>query len=180
MCSTQTVMFGEPEHTCRICGRPLTDPKSIARGIGPICARQHGGLAASAEEKQVISQTTIRKMKPVGVIDEFVFECDEKGRQTCNFPQRIVYHSPTGMTWGYPGSGPADTALNVLIHFVDGATALRLHQRFKWDRIVGLPSKGKTVIPAGDIEAWITAQLAETTQSDVGDLWDHPKEDADN
>lgn len=28
--------------------------------------------------------------------------------------QRIVYHSPTGFEWGYPGSGPADLALNIL------------------------------------------------------------------
>lgn len=31
----------------------------------------------------------------------------------------VVVHSPTGMEWGYPGSGPADTALSILADYFD-------------------------------------------------------------
>jgi len=33
------VKVAQPEHTdCRVCGERLTDPESISRGIGPVCA----------------------------------------------------------------------------------------------------------------------------------------------
>jgi len=32
--------------------------------------------------------------------------------------KQIVRHSPTGMEWGYGGSGPADTALSILVDFL--------------------------------------------------------------
>ena len=33
---------------CSVCHRPLTDPESIARGMGPVCA---GGKAKKARSK---------------------------------------------------------------------------------------------------------------------------------
>jgi hypothetical protein len=33
--------FGMQVGACGICGSPLTDPESIARGIGPICAKKY-------------------------------------------------------------------------------------------------------------------------------------------
>ena len=38
-----------------------------------------------------------------------------------NLPKHIVRHSPTGMTWGYGGSGPADLALSLLTAVVGAA-----------------------------------------------------------
>ncbi len=33
----------------------------------------------------------------------------------CRWPLRhVVHHSPSGLSWGYGGSGPADTALSIL------------------------------------------------------------------
>ena len=33
----------------------------------------------------------------------------------CRWPlPHLVYHSPSGLSWGYHGSGPADTALSIL------------------------------------------------------------------
>jgi hypothetical protein len=32
------VLYGKASGNCSICGRDLTDPESIERGIGPICA----------------------------------------------------------------------------------------------------------------------------------------------
>lgn len=31
--------------------------------------------------------------------------------------RHIIRHSPTGFQWGYMGSGPADTALSILVDF---------------------------------------------------------------
>lgn len=31
---------------CAICGRPLSDPASIAIGIGPVCSKRPAGIAA--------------------------------------------------------------------------------------------------------------------------------------
>jgi hypothetical protein len=51
-------------------------------------------------------------------------------------------HSPTGLEWGYGGSGPAQTALAVLADFLqDDELAVLLHQKFKWEVIAKLPRK---------------------------------------
>lgn len=72
----------------------------------------------------------------------------------------IILHSPTGLEWGYGGSGPADCALSILADFlgeapllpaivkrqfshrhmpvIAGTKAWRLHQAFKYDVIARL------------------------------------------
>jgi hypothetical protein len=51
-------------------------------------------------------------------------------------------HSPTGFSWAYPGSGPAQLALAILAdHLGDDEQALDLYQRFKWQVVVSLPWK---------------------------------------
>lgn len=45
---------------------------------------------------------------------------------------RLRNHSPDGFEWGYEGSGPAQTALGLLLDFTrDRALALSLYQQFK-------------------------------------------------
>lgn len=45
-------------------------------------------------------------------------------------------HSPTGFSWGYNGSGPAQLALALLTHATgDPNTALEYYQQFK-DRVI--------------------------------------------
>ena len=39
---TATIKYGRLTGRCGCCGRTLTDPKSIERGIGPICAEGYG------------------------------------------------------------------------------------------------------------------------------------------
>lgn len=51
---------------------------------------------------------------------------------------KIVYHSPGGFHWGYGGSGPAQTALAILLALFDEKKALELHQGFKWNVIAKL------------------------------------------
>lgn len=68
----------------------------------------------------------------------------------------VVRHSPTGIEWGYGGSGPADLALSVLRRFTDPDTAERLHQRFKEDVIATVPHEGG-LIRAALVISWLYA-----------------------
>ena len=49
-------------------------------------------------------------------------------------------HSPTGPSWAYGGSGPAQLALAILLAVTDEATAERFYQKFKWDVLA--PNRG--------------------------------------
>ena len=42
-----------------------------------------------------------------------------------------VYHSPTGFSWGFWGSGPADLARSILWDCLDEYRAKSLYQQFK-------------------------------------------------
>lgn len=49
-------------------------------------------------------------------------------------------HSPTGFAWGYGGSGPAQTALAILLDVTEDADlALEFYQRFKVDHVMQWP-----------------------------------------
>jgi len=56
--------------------------------------------------------------------------------------QKLRNHSPTGFNWGYAGSGPAQLALALLLHYLnDDDKALQYYQRFKEDVIMVLPQE---------------------------------------
>ena len=60
--------------------------------------------------------------------------------------------SPTGFSWGYGGSGPAQLALAILLdHFKGNAQrALQHHQDFKWRVVARWPQgSGWTITGAG-------------------------------
>jgi hypothetical protein len=73
--------------------------------------------------------------------------------------QRLVLHSPSGLEFGYMGSGPADTALNILALLVSPKEASRLHQRFKFD-VLGKIGRDGGVIPVQDVLDWVRATYA--------------------
>jgi len=50
-----------------------------------------------------------------------------------NLPTHIIRHSPTGMNWGYGGSGPADLAFSLLVAVIGRDEAEKYYQKFKWD-----------------------------------------------
>jgi hypothetical protein len=93
------------------------------------------------------------------------------GTALSSLPQRHVHYAPTGIDWGFGGSGPADLALNVLACFLplapdatgvvlrDGssvsAAAWVWHQECKYDLIAPLPRAGGH-LPAATIRAWIS------------------------
>ena len=53
----------------------------------------------------------------------------------------LANHSPTGLSWGYAGSGPAQCALALLAHATDdNQRALKSYQRFKARVVARLPN----------------------------------------
>ena len=68
-------------------------------------------------------------------------------------------HSPTGIEWGYGGSGPADLALSVLLALADERAADALYQRFKDEVVARVPETGG-VLRAADVRAWVERQVA--------------------
>jgi hypothetical protein len=58
------VRYGREIGECSMCGRTLTDPESIRRGIGPICANKHGWLdrpLTAAEEDELAEYEEINE-----------------------------------------------------------------------------------------------------------------------
>jgi hypothetical protein len=91
--------------------------------------------------------------------------------------QTLVYHSPTGLEFGYGGSGPADTALNILALVVSPKEANRLHQWFKEQMLLKIPREGGRM-KMQDVVDWIRARYAFET-SDAA-LMAREKEMQDN
>src|SRR6266545_3232882 len=74
-------------------------------------------------------------------------------------PQRVehvVVHSPDGLAWGYTGSGPADTALSILIHATgDREIAEPIHQQFKREHIARLAINEPFALAGTDVAVWL-------------------------
>lgn len=160
--------------TCRRCNRPLRDPVSIARGLGPLCAslvgRDTGGGAEERQELELLAGPHRHDVEIRRLAD---------GSVTANVPLSVIHHSPTGWEIGYAGSGPADLALAILNAFLpparqrDGESdelvrcyrgacsreAWRLHQQFKCDFLACMPKGGGT-ITRETIERWLASKGA--------------------
>lgn len=147
---------------CLRCTRGLKDPKSRTIGLGPVCVRKVAEALGEDADDQELGGPGFWE---AGLV------CKRHAgfKVTINIPQVVVWHSPTGMEWGYNGSGPADLALNVMhimlpprghedakeFHGVRVSDeAVRLHQHFKADIISRLPREGGTV-PIDVIQAWV-------------------------
>jgi hypothetical protein len=71
----------------------------------------------------------------------------------------VVRHSPTGIEWGYAGSGPADLARSVLLALTDEGTVDRHYQAFKDEVVARVPYAGG-VLRAADVRRWVARQHA--------------------
>jgi len=68
-----------------------------------------------------------------------------------------VKHSPTGMEWGYSGSGPADTARSILMMVLPGNKVTNmLYQQFKWDFVAKW--QGDKIKEIIDLGQWLKKQ----------------------
>jgi len=132
---------------CRVCKRLLKNPLSVELGIGPVCR------AKDSLQKEF----DFMKADPIEGFGDIV--CNPDG--TTNVPHYIKYHSPTGLAWGYGGSGPADLALNALAVYIGEEEAKLYHQEFKWEFIATMPKEGGT-IKRDDVMRWIEEKRGAT------------------
>ena len=133
---------------CRRCHKVLTAPKSVQRGLGPVCAKKECCQMDLFEKKHTVS----------GRFSGDIVCKRLNGTPTVNIEQSTIFHSPDGFEWGYSGSGPADLALNILLRFTTRENAFALHQSFKVDFISGMNKDGG-VITEGEIVAWLENKL---------------------
>ncbi len=77
---------------------------------------------------------------------------------------KIANHSPAGFEWGYCGSGPAQTALAILLdHFSeprDFRMAVSLYQDFKRQVVSQMPKEWQ--LTDAEIELWISGTEAKS------------------
>lgn len=71
-------------------------------------------------------------------------------------------HSPSGVEWGYNGSGPSQLALAILLTLTNAETAVSCYQQFKREMIARI-DEPQWVLPLRDVRRW----LKETTATDV-------------
>lgn len=95
---------------------------------------------------------------------------DDRGRRVplCH----IVRHSPTGIEWGYGGSGPADLALSILTDAVARGIvppeALDYYNDFKWTFVAFFPSPGWT-LTGEEIARWWEREGGPLEKGESGD-----------
>jgi hypothetical protein len=75
--------------------------------------------------------------------------------------QRLINYSPDGFEWGYPGSGPAQLALALLLDATgDPSKALTYHQAYKGKVIAALDPARPWVLCREEIIAWAQGEAA--------------------
>jgi hypothetical protein len=80
--------------------------------------------------------------------------CDGQKCQPLPLRLDLFNHSPTGFSWGYGGSGPAQLALALLADALgDDDRAIRLHQCFKFKVVACWPEGERWWITAEQIAA---------------------------
>ena len=82
---------------------------------------------------------------------------EEGGPVDYALPERLdlTSHSPSGLAWGYPGSGPAQLATALLADLTgDGEYAVRRHQELKGDVIARILHDQWT-IHGEDLAGWV-------------------------
>ncbi len=75
---------------------------------------------------------------------------------------KVINHSPTGFSWGYGGSGPAQLALAILLRFTRQNEAQEFHQLFKWEVIAELPLDGNWQMTDDSVHKWLDQKRQES------------------
>jgi hypothetical protein len=140
-------------HACNRCGRVLSDPASVRAMYGPTCLNKiKTDMSAESDSPDAAAKL------PFDAASMDVV-CRRTASGTAfNIPHALVSHSPTGMEWGYAGSGPSDFALNILYRFtLDKQFSTKWHQEFKREFVAKLPEEGG-VIPGWLVMQWIQSR----------------------
>lgn len=130
--------------TCRRCNRQLKTEPWATLGIGKICSGKQNMKSCGQnpnDTDEIIPYDggdifMERKYAPTIRSARYGQQISMEKHTASGLKtnvQRIEYrHSPSGFNFGYPGSGPADTALNICLMFTDRETAHKIHQDFKF------------------------------------------------
>lgn len=169
MAIVKTLFGWQLSTKCSECGRPLTDPVSVKRGIGPICWAQ--SLQENNDMQQDTNSTSIL-IPGIRLESGIILTRHNDGSTMSNVAHVAIHHSPSGFEWGYGGSGPADLALNICeavlktldykgprIDLWNGtcfAAAWAMHQDYKSQFIIGIPHEG-AVLSWEETADWVQA-----------------------
>ena len=141
--------------------RRLADGLSETGGDGA----QHAAAREDAPNSGALRLVVSGEARPIGVPvrpeyealtgdpEDVVLWRTLEGEAYASIPH-AARHSPTGIEWGYGGSGPADLALSVLLALTDEKTANALYHRFKHEVLALVPEAGG-VLRATDVRRWI-------------------------
>jgi hypothetical protein len=77
---------------------------------------------------------------------------------------KLRNHSPSGFSFGYMGSGCAQSALAILLHVTDEETALRLYQEFKVMFVASLPQHSFEI--EFDARSWVLGKTRDSKDFD--------------
>lgn len=79
---------------CKKCGKPLSDPESIARGMGPECAGLSGRKGQSLHIRRQISAGSAYSIFGTGKIDTPLFAWDDHERRQRQMPAQLAGFPP--------------------------------------------------------------------------------------
>jgi len=80
---------------------------------------------------------------------------------------KLRNHSPTGFSWGYGGSGPAQLALALILDATTiPETALDYYQEFKSEIVAGWPMDRSWGIWRSEIIKWVRVKHAERIRTE--------------
>lgn len=111
-----------------------------------------GGDGASVSDPPTKRYEGVRT--PAGAV---VVRVDAAGRVR-PLPARLDLrsHSPSGLEWGYGGSGPAQLALAILADAVGSEAAQECYQKFKFEAVAGL-AQDRWELTREAVLAWYVA-----------------------
>jgi hypothetical protein len=125
----------------------LTAQKSIDAGYGKVCLRKIGSETEANNRGEGNNDIYV----PYDGGDIWI-KREDNNQITTNIIKKATKHSPTGVNFGYGGSGAADFALNVMLMFAQVDSANMLYQTFKWKFVaVKTEDEATLVIKKSDI-----------------------------
>lgn len=104
-----------------------------------------------------IYEVVVGGLRSVGLVKVLSREVEKKVYSLSNMPKHIIRHSPTGMSWGYGGSGPSDLALSLLTEVIGLEKAEKCYQVFKSEVVSLFSDRWK--ITTDEIQDWYISHL---------------------
>ena len=150
------VAFGHVGEALGRLDETLADPGGDGAGRGPLRLVVSNGVPEEVTQDGIGVPVQPEYEVLTGDAEDVVLWRTAEGVARASVPHS-ARHSPTGIEWGYGGSGPADLALSVLLVLADERAANALYQRFKAEVVARVPERGG-VLRAADVRAWVERQ----------------------